>query len=221
MRTTLRTTEMLVLAGLLFFLVLVTLFTLEPDPTGQATTRTTVNITDSTPANCSVIVGAGTNTVSWPCITTATSVTSIINDTSNVDSMYQYVPGSSDLWRVYTPNLPSWVVSDLQFLSRRAGYVLRMNATANFTFEGFIVTSTNIPIVTGWQLVGYPTDDIRNASDAFANINDSITEVRTYNNSLGIYESYLNPGGGTLNTTVPGEGYWINGTQADTWVVNG
>lgn len=221
MRHSLETSQIVILGGFFLFLTLVLLFTLDTETTGRATTATRVNIINATEANCSFIAYAGRNTVSLPCISTAQLLISTINN-SNVFAVYQYVPGSSDLWRVSTQHLPSYVVSDLQYLSRRAGYVLIANATVITNASGLVPVTTTVPIVAGWQLVGYPSISIGNASTEFSNINDSMTEARTYNNSAAVYESYLNSTqGGTLNTTVPGEGYWINGTQSTTWVVTG
>lgn len=208
----------LMILGMLFFAtMLVFLFAVEPRFVGRAVT-TTVNITNSTPASCSVEVGAGFNMISFSCITTAQPIGGLVNG-SGVVAIYQYVPGSGDLWRVHNPNLPEYVVSDLQFLSRRAGYVAVMSEPAIFSHEGAVPASTLIGLVPGWNLVGYPSLVGRNASVSFASINDSLTEARWYNNTLGAYLVYPDQGGESLVVTVPGQGLWINTTQADTWVV--
>lgn len=206
----------IVLAGaFILFGVLALFMAMDPNVTGRATMGVAVNITDAAPANCSVTVGPGLNLVALPCITTAQLREGVING-SGIVAMYQYVPGAADPWRVHNPGLPGYVVSDLQHLSRRNGYVLLMDEERTFNFSGLRVFSTNVPVVAGWNLAGYPSVYVKNASDSFASINDSLTQAQTYNNSAGAYIIY--PGGG-LEYTVPGQAYWINATQGDTWAV--
>lgn len=212
-----RSTAIVLAGAIIFFLILAVLLTLEGHYTGRATTGTLVNISNSTPADCAVTLSPGLNTIGIPCIPTAVPVTGILNGTEYW-AAYQYLPGESDPWRVHNPNLPSYVISDLQHLSRRAGYVVIMNSSKSAQISGFRVASTSVPLIPGWNLVGYPSIITRNASDSF-NAIDNLTVARTYNTTLQAYLVYLNPGGGTLLYTIPGEGYWINATQSTTWSV--
>lgn len=217
MRHSLASTNMLILGGFVLFMALVILFAADTDSTGRATTATRVNITNATLTNCTVNAGVGLNTISVPCISTLIVRENVIDDIG-MRAMYQYVPGDPDLWRVHNPNLPSYVVSDLQYMSRRVGYVLVMNQARTYQLSGLVPLSTDVPFVAGWNLIGYPSLQVRNVSVSFASINSSFTQAQTYNNSGGFYEIYDNPGG-TMNYTVPGQGYWINGSVPDTWTV--
>ncbi len=208
----------LLLAGFVLFGALAWLMATESTLTGRATTSTRVNISQAVPRNCSVSVLAGRNTVSFPCILAGTELQEVVNNTG-LTAMYQYIPGAADRWKVYNPNLPSYVVSDLRFLTRTAGYVMVMSAPRTYDIEGYEVFVSSVPIVQGWGLVGYPSFTTRNASDAFATINN-FTEARTYDNPSGTYLSYINPAGGSLALVQPGTGYWINGTRGTTWMVH-
>ena len=221
MRHELEKANIQILAGLGFFMVLLFLFAIEPQFIGQATTRTGVNISEALPYNCSWATGPGINTISIPCISTAQPFSDVYPSVTGIWAVYQYVPGASDPWKVNNPNLPSYVVSDLTTLSRRAGYVQIMNSSASYLYEGNIVGATTVPFVSGWNLIGYPSNDTRLATASFGSVDASLTEVRTYNNSNSLYESYLPGAGGTLNYTVPGEGYWVNGSASDSWTVVG
>ena len=208
-----------IVAGFMLFICLVALFTLDVRHTGMATSGSTVSIVNSSPIVCEFDVGAGYNIVSFYCLTTTTSVVSIVSGTS-LYAMYQYNPGSIDQWSVYNPNLPSYVVQDLTTLSRRTGYIAIMNASANVPISGLLVASTGISVANGWNLVGYPSNKIRNVSDAFSSINTSFSQVVTYNKTENIFLTYNNPGG-TLLFTFPDQGYWVNVTNATTWTVTG
>ena len=209
-----------ILAAFILFLCIITLFTLDGTFVGKATTaQTTVRIVASTPTTCTFIVSEGYNLISIPCLSTATEIWTVTNNTP-VYSMYQYVPGDTDGWRVYNPNLPSYVVSDLQFLTRRAGYIIFMNGTANVTLSGILVASTDVGLSPGWNLVGYPSNDTRNISTAFGATNSSLRVVIAFNKSSETFINYTYPAGtGTLREIVPGYGLWINASAAATWTV--
>ncbi len=219
MRHEFQMAKIIIVAGLFLLLLLISMFIFEPTITGRySESGTTLNVTPSEPANCSFTAYTGLNLISLSCTTTAESVLRFWNGSySGVWATYQYIPGSADPWKVFNPNLPSYVINDLQFTSRRVGYVAVMNSTRTINFTGSIPVSTSVPVIRGWQLVGYPSLAVKNASETLGLINTSITEARTYNNSQGIYESYIPFVGGTLNLTVPGEGYWINGTSLTSW----
>jgi len=217
MNAIVRQSELLLLGGVLLFASLVVLLSIDTDISGKATAGTLANITNSSPRNCTLTVYSGLNTVSFPCILVGIDRSGVINDTG-LWAMYQYIPGASDPWKVHNPNLPSYVVSDLQYLSRKTGYVMINNDSQNYIVGGYEILSTIIPLAAGWNLVGYPSFNIKNASDSFGQI-DNFTEARTYDNPGGTYLSYDNPAGGTLNYTSPGEGFWINATKGTTWTV--
>lgn len=209
----LRMANMVILAGAFLFVTLVVLFALEPDSTGRATTATTVNISSSTSANCSVSIVPGVNTISFPCISTAVDRSGVIDDT-HIIAIYQYLPGQQDTWRVHNPGLPNYTVSDLTHLSRRAGYLVMANGPDTFQIQGLNVTSTNVPVVEGWNLVGYPSLTTKNADMSFQGINDTLRMAMTYDSGM-----YIRYPGGLLTETIPGSGYWMNVSQSGTWVV--
>ncbi|MDD9954093.1 MAG: hypothetical protein OXR66_07200 [Candidatus Woesearchaeota archaeon] len=218
MRHHLARAQIILLGTFILFSTLYILFALESELAGQATTGTRVNITNSTPITCSVSVVPGRNTVSWPCISTTEPLSDVLNNSPAVDAMYQYVPGTSDVWRVHTETLPNWVVSDLSSLSRRVGYVLIANAAATFPVGGLNVSSTSVPFLAGWSLVGYPAFTTRSPATAFSSINLTLTEARTYDSG---FLSYINvTQSGTLTEVTTGRGYWLNSTTSGTWVVD-
>jgi len=209
----------ILLGAAFLFAVLLLLFVLEPDGTGRATSATQVRIVNATAYNCTVAGVAGRNLVSFPCISSAEVRSTIVGDVG-LWAMYQYTPSTADKWRVHNPNLPSWVVSDLQYLSRRAGYVLILNTSATYTANGSLASSTDVPILVGWSLVGYPSNSTVPIGAGLAGVNASLTEVRTYDPSAVGYRRYFAQSGtGNLTNLTPGVGYWMNGTAGVTWTV--
>lgn len=219
MKHDLEMSRIVLLGGFALFTLLFFLTSIEWQFTGYATAASRVNVTGSDPANCTVIAGPGLNTVSFPCLSTSTSLSEVVNG-SGIVAMYQYLPGETDQWAVFNPNLPSWVVSDLQFLSRRNGYLLLLDEPKSMSIQGLSVFYTDIPLVQGWNLVGYPSLSVKNVSTSFSSISGTLRQVRTYNNTGGVYIVYNNPGG-SLTTTDPGQAYWINVSAASTWTVLG
>jgi hypothetical protein len=216
MRHHLNIAQYSILGAFALFLMFTILFSIEGDFAGRATTGTTVNISPSAPQVCYFTIGEGYNIISMPCLSSAELVSNVTNGTP-IAAMYQYTPGS-DVWKVYNPNLPSYVVSDLQFMTRRAGYIVLANGSANRSFDGRRVEFTDIPIVPGWSLVGYPTNLTQNITTATASVSASFNVIVTYNKSGESFVSYTNPGG-ALQYMTPGEGYWINGTAPASWTV--
>jgi hypothetical protein len=214
MKHALSIAQYIILSCFVLFIILLSLSVQTPFA-GRATSASTVNIIPSPPANCSFSPHEGYNIVALPCLIGASRVDNITNQTE-VLAMYQYVPGDADLWRVYNPNLPSYVVSDLQFMTRRVGYITIMNASANKIIEGGQV-DTSISVVSGWNLVGYPSNATIGAGAGFSSISGQLTRATTYNKSTESFVHY--PGDGLIHL-IPGEGYWLNMSSTTTWSVS-
>ncbi len=214
----------LIVGSTLLFLVLV-IFTLQqfvPDSfntiTGDVISR--VNITQPLQQNCNFTLYEGLNLVSFFCIPNSLGRDYVIGSVANIEAVFEYQEGSSDLWKTYNPGLPSFVVQDLTVMSRTEGYWLKMYAQEAFFLEGGLRLPTDIPLQAGWNLAGYPTNEIKSVNDSFQSIGGNFTEVRAYN---PITDSTINfvPGvGGALNQTEPYYGYWINATTSEVWTVD-
>ncbi len=206
---------------LLLSLVLISLDALLPSSfqkiTGGVITR--VNVTPANPMNCSFTLVSGLNLVSFFCIPNAIPVSQVVGRLSNLEAVFEYEEGSTDPWKIYNPHLPSFVVQDLQSMSRTKGYWVIMSSDENFSLEGLLRVPNYINLLPGWNLVGYPTNEIRPANESFATIDGNFTEVRTYLPSTGGFISYISGIGGVLNQTEPYFGYWINATVGEVWVV--
>jgi hypothetical protein len=207
---------------LLLSLMLISLDALLPSSfqkiTGGVVTR--VNITQAPPMPCNITFVSGLNLVSFFCIPNAISVNQVVGGLLNLEAVFEYQEGSNDPWKIYNPHLPSFVVQDLQSMSRIKGYWVIMNSNENFSLEGLLRVPNYINLVPGWNLVGYPTNKIKPVNESFVTIDGNFTEVRTYLPSTGGFISYIPGTGGALNQTEPYFGYWVNVTVGEVWVVD-
>ena len=179
--------------------------------TGQVVA--TVNVTQPRVANCTFTLYSGLNLVSFFCIPNEISTSQVLGRISqNIEAVFEYEEDSSDAWKIYNPNLPSFVIQDLKYMSRTKGYWIDMKDTTNYSFEGALRVPNFINLVPGWNLVGYPSNKTVLVNESFDSITGNFTEVRTYIPSLGSFISYVPGVGGALNQTEPYFGYWINAT---------
>jgi len=218
------TEEILVLITVLMLLILSMMALNKVIPssfqsiTGRVMTR--VNITQPAPGNCNFTLYKGLNLVSFFCITTMHPTGDVVGSLSNLDAVFEYQEGSSDAWKIYNPNLPSFVIQDLTRMSRTEGYWIRMKGDEHFFLEGGLRVPTDVYLAPGWNLVGYPTNETKPVNQSFSSIEGNFTEVRTYNTATQSFISYVPGVGGALNQTEPYFGYWINATTKEVWVVD-
>jgi hypothetical protein len=203
---------------------IVLIFSLLPHPTGQAISATRVNVTQVDALICDFPLYTGFNLVSFNCISNFENKTPVLNNTdlAKVKGIYEYQPTGSDRWKVYAPNLPSYVVHDLQYLSRKNGYAIVLYSTASndgVYYEGYLTSQTDTYLYSGMNLAGYPSENFSLLPGALTTINDSYEFIRTYNVSNGWLE-YANGSGGTLDRLTPTEGYWVRVAYDDIWVVD-
>ncbi len=187
--------------------------------TGQVVT--TVNVTQPISVNCTFTLYSGLNLVSFFCISTQTPISQVVGGiSSNLEFVFEYQEEGIDAWKTYNPSLPSFVIQDLQYMSRTRGYWIKMRNTQNFSLEGGLRIPNSIILAPGWNLVGYPTNKTKLVNESFASIEGNFTEVRAYNPFTGSFISYVPGVGGALNQTEPYKGYWINATVIEVWVVD-
>jgi len=186
--------------------------------TGEVVTM--VNVTAPPPVNCNFTLYSGLNLVSFFCIPTSYPRDFVIINISNLEAIFEYQKGASDLWKSYNPSLPSFVVQDLNFMSRTEGYWIDMSADEDFFLEGGLRLPTSITLMPGWNLPGYPTNEVKAVNDSFSSLEGNYTEARAYNPITDVFISYVPGVGGAINQTEPYYGYWINTTIDEVWTVD-
>jgi hypothetical protein len=159
----------------------------------------------------------GYNLVSIPVIPANASANSTFTSlTGNYDIVWQYnaSAASGSQWTSYMPAYPS--LSTLNNTYPGFGYWVRINSSANQTLgvNGTAPTTTNMTLVNGYNLVGYPSNTVRNVTTALGTLTGNYDIVWQYNASAASgsqWTSYMPayPSLSTLNNTYPGFGYWV------------
>jgi len=186
--------------------------------TGNVVTH--VNITQTVSADCNFTLAEGFNLVSFFCIPNVVSQGSVIGSLENLIAIFEYQEGQSDSWKVYNPDLPSFVIQDLTTMSRIEGYWIKMSNNESFFLAGGLRVPTSIPLQASWNLAGYPTNRVKGVNESFISIEGNFTEARTYLAETETTIGYVPGTGGALNQTEPYRGYWINSTTNEVWVVD-
>lgn len=194
-----------------------------PDLTGRATTATTVNITQTVNVNCTIPLTAGLNIISLNCISNSEDRDAVLanTDTAVITAIYEYRNQQADQWRVYNPDLPSYVVQDLSTFSRLKGYLVYVDAGQNtlIDYAGTLASTSSIPVLSDNNLVGYPSIMNDSLPGALTTIQGTYSRVRTYNGSTWLEFNTTDGSAGGLVNMTPTEGYWITMSSSDTWIV--
>jgi hypothetical protein len=194
--------------------------------TGKITT-TTVFIEETPQYNCSVNLSRGLNMVSFPCEPEQYDFYGAFKDEQNNTLNFTYIFqlnlfDATDPWKSYNIELPNWTIQNIPpKLDRRRGYFIYVEEPGVYFSEGLRFENTNIALKRGWNLVGYPSDNIKNISDAISTIENEYVHVYSYqqvnNNKEWLYHTKNE--GGTLEYFTPGYAYWIYVTADTTWGV--
>lgn len=190
--------------------------------TGQVVT--TANISNTTTISCNIPLSSGVNYISLNCISNFQDRSEVLEktDTTAITAMYEYRNNQADEWRVYAPNLPSYVVHDLKELSRLKGYIVIIENGNNtlIEYDGFLSSSSSIPLFEGNNFVGYPSLIVDSLPEALTTINNSFERVRYFNGTQYVeFNSTNNASENTLNNLTPTQGYWITVPASDSWQV--
>ncbi|MFH0859931.1 MAG: lamin tail domain-containing protein [Candidatus Altiarchaeota archaeon] len=172
-----------------------------------------------------ITMAQGWNLISLPVTPSNTSINeSLTSVYGNYILVYGYNASVSPGWISYNPYALSPGANSLNFTSNTQGYWIKVNETTNstnLTNTGTLATSTAIGLVSGWNLIGYPTLATATVNATLNSIAGQYILVYGYNVSASpawvSYNPYaLSPGANSLNYSTPGYGYWIkvNATTA-------
>lgn len=175
-----------------------------------------VRIDQANATNCSVQLKQGVNMVSFYCEPGFILLNKSMVDASNASLDYYAVflfnPNNlNDSWSSYNPSLPAWATQSLSTLNRRSGYAVVMNTQGEYFHDGYRFANTRIPLQTGWNFIGYPSDVEKNISEALYQLDGNYTLVEAFQvlNGSNAWRSYVPGTGGTLEWMEPMVGYWI------------
>jgi hypothetical protein len=178
-----------------------------------------------------------------PATLTGTSSTVITRVLSSIagsfDAAYTYdATDPADPWKQYVVAGPP-SANDLTAIELGKGYWIQASAPVTLAVSGTVPSTTTIPLVTGWNLVGYPSSTARPVEEALASIagkydlvlecpglpraGDPGDPAVPWRHHIPSAPSALpvlavRPGN-TLTELAPGRGYWVRMTQDATLTV--
>ncbi len=200
-----------------------------PSIIGHPLMSTRLVIVTANESICNTTFEQGWNLVSFPCLKNDMDIDLFLsNITVGYQSVRYYTPSTpNDPWKSYNPNVPSWVVNDLQDFSRRDGYWINFYNYTGFYINNTLATPTLIDLLPGWNLIGYPSRIVRKVNDTFYQIIPSFAYVHLYNASEPsdywkewTWNTTLYPSNQDLNYTVLYYGYWIYMNNSDTLIID-
>jgi uncharacterized protein YjiK len=170
---------------------------------------------------------SGWNLVSFNLQPTSTAITDVLASIAgNYDLVYAWDASGAHAgagnWMRYAPGIPG---NTLSTLDETQGFWIRMTGEDTLEITGTAPTTTNISLSTtasGWNLVGYPSDENRGMPDALeAHGVEEYSLVYAYHaDDTDTWKRYA-PGvpGNDLLELAPGWGYWIKVSVEHTWTV--
>ena len=163
---------------------------------------------------------AGWNLASFPIIPSNPSVSAITAGTeSSFNAIYAYdAIDAGDHWKTYYLGAGG----DLTTLDHTQGFWVHATEPYTLTVQGTLPITTVIPLIAGWNLVGYPSATTRPVQVATAGIAANLVAVYAYDVATDSWERYR-PGApsyvNTLAEMEAGIGYWIKVDLDCTWMV--
>jgi len=195
--------------------------------TGYQIMPTRLVIIKQNASACNMTFYEGWNFVSFPCLSTDAEVSFFLQNLSNYQSVRYYNPNDpTDPWKSYNPGLPSWAVQDLNRISRKGAYWITVQNTTRFYMAGLLATPSLYDLVTGWNMIGYPSWIEQSINATFGQLIPNFDYIYIYNASdpsdqwkQYTWNSSL-PSDQDLNDTQIYYGYWIFMNNPDTLVIN-
>jgi len=170
-------------------------------------------------------LASGWNLIANPLCSGSTALEGVL---SSIDGQYDLVysyraSDVADPWKKYNTAAPSFL-NDLTDIDETMGLWIRATETVTLTVSGSVPSSTDIPLYTGWNLVGYPSQTTRSIAEALATIDGKYDLVYAYDawdaeDPWKKYNTAAPPFLNDLTEMGPGWGYWIRVSEDCVWSV--
>lgn len=159
---------------------------------------------------------SGWNLISLPLVQVDASILEVLYSIDGKWDIVQYFDplDAGDPWKTYATFKPD-SLNDLRSINHRMAVWIHATEACTLTVHGQEPTSTNIPLYSGWNLVGYPS---RNENTTVANSlwGTGADAVQVCDTS----EPYNLREVGPEYVLQPGEGYWVHVPFDSSWIVN-
>jgi hypothetical protein len=154
------------------------------------------------------------NVISIPFIQDNNSMEYVLQTIlDNLTAVQGYHAGKSRPWKHWHSKKPSFMNDEI-VMDHKEGYYIKMLNPDYLVVAGRTPSNTQIPLKTGWNLVGYPCLVNKTVSDALSSIAGKYNMVEYYDPVLD-KEVRLAP----TDYMQPGLGYWIHATEDCTLVI--
>ncbi|MFN2222061.1 MAG: hypothetical protein ACK2UH_05885, partial [Candidatus Promineifilaceae bacterium] len=171
-------------------------------------------------------LGEGWNLVSLPEEVADTTPAAVLASVSgSYDRVVAYDGcNAADPWKVYDP--ADAASSDLAAIDHTIGFWINMTTRATLEVDGAPPAATNIPLCTGWNLIGYPLDQALPVSAVLGSIAGQYDRVFAWDADDGtdpwaIFDVNAPPWVNDLGQMAPGLGYWVHALQDTTLAISG
>jgi hypothetical protein len=156
----------------------------------------------------------GWNLISIPLQMDNNSINAVFTNASNEDVLFSYDGGG---WITTTYYSGYGWDGDFETIELDKGYWYGANSAYTVTIEGTEAGTRNVPITTGWNLIGYTRQNESGLDDLIPNASNE--DVLFAYEGRWITATYYSGYGwdGELNKMEPGKGYWYGANEAFTW----
>ncbi|MBC7258724.1 MAG: S8 family serine peptidase [Chloroflexi bacterium] len=161
----------------------------------------------------------GWNLVSIPVRPPNTDAAAVLASiTGHYDMVWAYDAAStSNPWKKYNPDAPPYA-NTLSNITESMGLWIHATDATTLTLVGQIQALSSIPLVTGWNLVGYASTQTRPITEALTSIAGKYVQVYAYHaadagDPWKLYDPAAPPPVNDLAMLEPGRGYWIQVSQ--------
>lgn len=164
-----------------------------------------------------IYLNKGWNLISLPFEPFDTTLSKALKNISGMYDMVRFYHPSdpADHWKTYTSFKPT-AFNDLRWIDRKMGiWIHLLNATVLRT-NGTYFRSTQIDLLAGWNLIGYPSLHDMSVEDVFAGL--PLLRIEAFAGGADPYLLKPLDNNGYLS---PGKGYWVNVAADCTLTVNG
>jgi len=168
----------------------------------------------------------GWNLVSVPLIPPSTAITEVLSSIDgNYDLVYAYDSADTmDPWKKYNVAMPPFL-NDLTDIDETMGFWIRVTETVTLTADGSAPTTTDIELLTGWNLMGYPGKTTQALTVTLQSIDGKYDLVYAYyptdtSDPWKKYNVAMPPFLNDLTAMEPGHGYWLRATEDCTLTVD-
>ncbi|MBU1004469.1 MAG: putative metal-binding motif-containing protein, partial [Nanoarchaeota archaeon] len=144
-------------------------------------------------------INQGWNLFSFPKIN-STNITEIIKQfNNNYEKVLLLKKGK---WHIYDKSYPS--SSNLKNIGESQGFWIKAITNQSILVENKNATNVRFNLTKGWNMIGYPSLEQKDANDLFRQVMDNIEVIYTYNNGFQSFNPQrpnnllIKPGAGIL-----------------------